>query len=613
MDNFIVSARKYRPATFDSVVGQQHITVTLKNAIKNKQLAQAFLFCGPRGVGKTTCARILAKTINCEHLGDDMEACGQCDSCKSFQNGNSFSIHELDAASNNSVDDIRSLIDQVRIPPQTGRYKIYIIDEVHMLSQQAFNAFLKTLEEPPAYAIFILATTEKHKILPTILSRCQIFDFNRIKVADMAAHLASIADKEGVSYDPDGLHVIAQKADGGLRDALSMFDQIVSFSNKEVTYQAVIDNLNILDYEYFFRLTDAIIQEDSASALLIFDEILAHGFDGSHFIGGLGSHFRDLLVSKEPATLKLLDTSDTIRQRYLQQSQQVSPGLLLSALNIANHCEVNYRTSKNQRLQVELALLKMCHIAAAIQLAKSGAPQSLTGAAEKKKPTLTQTPVDSRPSPVDSPPPEHETRKPAAISHPSPTADNPSPAAVYQTVASDHRPPNTDAQPSAAKARSWGSVKLSNVVPDLNTILAEKPAGDAKADEPELLSGSERQAFDYETLLQHWHGLADKLKAENKINLFTLMTANAPELQPDFNIGVVIENPIQDELLSVSKIDILNELRTNLRNFAIDLVPIRMKKDTVRKPYTAQEKYQAMAAKNPTLDVLRKTFNLGLE
>lgn len=601
MDNFIVSARKYRPATFDSVVGQQHITVTLKNAIKNKQLAQAFLFCGPRGVGKTTCARILAKTINCEHLGDDLEACGQCDSCKSFLNGNSFSIHELDAASNNSVDDIRSLIDQVRIPPQTGRYKIYIIDEVHMLSQQAFNAFLKTLEEPPAYAIFILATTEKHKILPTILSRCQIFDFNRIKVADMANHLASIADKEGVSYDPDGLHIIAQKADGGLRDALSMFDQIVSFSNKEVTYQAVIDNLNILDYDYFFRLTDAIIQEDSASALLIFDEILAHGFDGSHFIAGLGSHFRDLLVSKEPATLKLLDASDTIRQRYLQQSQQVSPGLLLSALNIANHCEVNYRTSKNQRLQVELALLKMCHISAAIQLAKNGPSQPLEEVAEKKKPTLTQGAVDDRQSSVVS-------RQPSVVSPQSAGA-----TAVQHPGDAGPGAQDVDVRPAAPKARSWGNVKLSNAIPDLNNILADKQSDEETTDEPELLNGTERQPFDHETLLQHWHALADTLKAENKINLFTLMTANAPQLLPDFQIGVVIENPIQHDLLSSSKIDILNELRTNLRNFAIDLIPIEMKSDTARKPYTAQEKYQAMAAKNPALDVLRKTFNLGLE
>ncbi|MDO8993643.1 MAG: DNA polymerase III subunit gamma/tau, partial [Daejeonella sp.] len=287
MDNFVVSARKYRPATFQTVVGQQHITGTLKNAIKNNQLAQAFLFCGPRGVGKTTCARILAKTINCQNLTIDAEACGECNSCISFQNGNSFNFHELDAASNNSVEDIRNLIEQVRIPPQAGKYKVYIIDEVHMLSQQAFNAFLKTLEEPPPYAIFILATTEKHKILPTILSRCQIFDFNRIRIEDMAQHLAEIADKEGISYDQDGLHMIAQKADGGLRDALSMFDQIVSFSNKNVNYKAVIDNLNILDYDYYFKLTDAILAEDVAGSLLIFDEILSHGFDGNHFITGL--------------------------------------------------------------------------------------------------------------------------------------------------------------------------------------------------------------------------------------------------------------------------------------------------------------------------------------
>ena len=600
MDNFIVSARKYRPATFDTVVGQQHITVTLKNAIKNKQLAQAFLFCGPRGVGKTTCARILAKTINCEHLSENIEACGQCDSCRSFQNGHSFSIHELDAASNNSVEDIRNLIDQVRIPPQTGKYKIYIIDEVHMLSQQAFNAFLKTLEEPPAYAIFILATTEKHKILPTILSRCQIFDFNRIKVVDMANHLVSIADREGVTYDRDGLHIIAQKADGGLRDALSMFDQIVSFSNKEVSYQAVIDNLNILDYDYYFRLTDAIIEEDSAAALLIFDEILARGFDGSHFIHGLAAHLRDLLVAKDPATLKMLDTSDTIRKRYLEQSQHVSPGLLLSALNIANHCEVNYRTSKNQRLQVELALLKMCHVASAIQLAKNGASLPQASAAEKKKSTLTSAPTES-----SLPARSNMGSTPVSPSQPSPALDiGQRPQQITKN------PPTGNPSP---KPRTWGDVKLSNVIPDLNNILADKPVDEVSTDEPELLQGTERQPFDHELLLQHWHALADKLKGENKINLFTLMTANAPQLQPDFKIGVVIENPIQQDLLSVSKVDILNELRTSLRNFAIDLVPIKVQNNTTRKPYTAQEKYQAMVAKNPTLDVLRKAFNLGLE
>ncbi|SKB46996.1 DNA polymerase-3 subunit gamma/tau [Parapedobacter luteus] len=608
MDNFIVSARKYRPATFDTVVGQQHITVTLKNAIKNNQLAQAFLFCGPRGVGKTTCARILAKTINCGHLSDDTEACGECDSCKSFQNGNSFSIHELDAASNNSVDDIRNLIDQVRIPPQTGKYKIYIIDEVHMLSQAAFNAFLKTLEEPPSYAIFILATTEKHKILPTILSRCQIFDFNRIKVADMANHLASIAAKEGVSYDADGLHVIAQKADGGLRDALSMFDQIVSFSNKQVTYQAVIDNLNILDYDYYFRLTDAVIGEDSPAALLILDEILSRGFDGSHFIGGLGSHFRDLLVAKEPSTLKLLDTSDTIRQRYLQQSQQVSSGLLLSALNIANQCEINYRTSKNQRLQVELALLKMCHIASAIQLAKNGAASV---AVEKKKPSESVTPTNG--APTNGTPVNGMVQAATAPVQAVPAPASAVASTVHSAPVADPQPPVTDrSSPDSQKKRSWGAVKLSNVIPDLNTIFDDKQAA-AQTDEPELLTGDEREPFSHDELLKHWHAFADKLKAENKINLFTLMTANPPQLLPDFQVGVVVENPIQLDLLNASKIDILNELRFKLRNFAVDLIPKHVVNDSTRKPYTAQEKYQAMAAKNPALDTLRKAFNLGLE
>jgi DNA polymerase-3 subunit gamma/tau len=368
MDNFIVSARKYRPSIFETVVGQQHITGTLKNALKSNQLAQAFLFCGPRGVGKTTCARILAKTINCEQISEHTEACGTCPSCQSFMQGTSFSIHELDAASNNSVDDIRNLIEQVRIPPQTGKYKIYIIDEVHMLSQAAFNAFLKTLEEPPSYAIFILATTEKHKILPTILSRCQIFDFNRIRVEDMSAHLASIAQREGVTYEQDGLHVIAQKADGGLRDALSMFDQIVSFSNKNVTYQAVIDNLHVLDYDYYFQIGDAIQREDAVQALLIYDKILNQGFDSLHFISGLSSHFRNLLMAKVPETVVLLEVSESIRQRYIQQAASIDQGLLLSALNILNQAELHFKNAKNQRLQIELALLKVCHIPSALRI-----------------------------------------------------------------------------------------------------------------------------------------------------------------------------------------------------------------------------------------------------
>lgn len=369
MENFVVSARKYRPGTFNSVVGQSHITTTLKNAIKNNHLAQAFLFCGPRGVGKTTCARILAKTINCQNLQQDIEPCNECDSCKSFNVGNSMNIHELDAASNNSVEDIRNLVDQVRYAPQAGKYKIYIIDEVHMLSNQAFNAFLKTLEEPPSYAIFILATTEKHKIIPTILSRCQIFDFNRILVDDITQHLQFISDKEAIETEYEALHLIAQKADGALRDALSIFDLIVTFSSgSKVTYQSTIDNLHVLDYDYYFRITDALFEENIAECLLIFDEILKKGFDGHNFIVGLSEHFRNLLVCKDKATVKLLQVSENVQKKYLSQAANSSISFLLTALNIANLCDLNFKSSKNQRLHVELTLMKMAHIPSVMQL-----------------------------------------------------------------------------------------------------------------------------------------------------------------------------------------------------------------------------------------------------
>ncbi|WP_156309204.1 DNA polymerase III subunit gamma/tau [Sphingobacterium endophyticum] len=605
MDNFIVSARKYRPVTFDSVVGQQHITGTLKNAIHNNQLAQAFLFCGPRGVGKTTCARILAKTINCEHITESNEACGQCDSCKSFQNGNSFSIHELDAASNNSVDDIRSLIDQVRIPPQTGKYKIYIIDEVHMLSQQAFNAFLKTLEEPPSYAIFILATTEKHKILPTILSRCQIFDFNRIKVEDMANHLASIAQKEGVTFEADGLHVIAQKADGGLRDALSMFDQIVSFSNKNLTYQAVINNLNILDYDYYFQLMDALAKQDAATALLIFDKVLNNGFDGGHFIAGLSSHIRNLLVSKEPSTLKLLEVSENVKKRYLEQSQALSSGLLLSALNIANQCEVNYRSSKNQRLQVELSLLKMCHIASAIALGAEGLP----ALAELKK-KLPESAVGSK-APAQNPIPASKASSSAIstsepVRSPIAAVTDSKPAVTYPSSPSPSQSSASDAKPAA---KGWGSIKTSVAIPNLNTIFEDKKA--SSEEENELVEGNEFNEVTQNSFLSKWNEFAELLRKESKITLYTIMTSNAPTLEGT-TIKIEVENGVQMEELKLGKIDMLNYLRVQLRNFALDIDGVMVEKSKDRKPYTSQEKYQAMVAKNPLLDELRKTFDLGL-
>ncbi len=376
MDNFVVSARKYRPSTFRSVVGQQHVTTTLQNAIQSQHLAQAFLFCGPRGVGKTTCARILAKTINCTSLSPETEACGTCASCVAFQENASFNVHELDAASNNSVEDIRSLVEQVRYAPQAGKYKIYIIDEVHMLSNAAFNAFLKTLEEPPSYAIFILATTERHKIIPTILSRCQIFDFSRIKVEDMRGHLRYVATQEGITAEDDALHLLAQKADGGLRDALSMFDQMVTFGGNNLTYKEVVQNLHILDYDYYFRLVDSLLTENLSAALLLLDEVMQNGFDLHNFVVGTAEHLRGLLVCKDAVTVQLLEVSDGIKKQYVAQAQAAPLAFLLSALNLISQCDREFKQAKNQRLHVELALMKLAYLNGAVQFVRELSPAS---------------------------------------------------------------------------------------------------------------------------------------------------------------------------------------------------------------------------------------------
>jgi DNA polymerase III subunit gamma/tau len=362
MENFIVSARKYRPARFTDVVGQEQVSETLRKALSTGHLAQSFLFCGPRGVGKTTCARILAKAINCENPGPDKEPCGTCQSCQSFSQNASFNIFELDAASNNGVEDIRQLVEQVRYAPQTGKYKVYIIDEVHMLSAPAFNAFLKTLEEPPSYAIFILATTEKHKIIPTILSRCQIFDFRRISNHDIVRQLKIICDKEGIKAESSALHTIAQKADGGMRDALSLFDKIVSYAGKQVRYQDVIKNLNILDQDYYFQVTDYFVTEDSSNVLKAFDTIIQNGFDGETFILGLSEHFRNLLVSRSPETVQLLEVGEDLKDKYLQQAKLMHETFLLNAMNVLNQCDVDYKAAKNKRLHVEMALLKVCFL-----------------------------------------------------------------------------------------------------------------------------------------------------------------------------------------------------------------------------------------------------------
>ncbi len=389
MENFVVSARKYRPDIFSSVIGQENITRTLKNSTINKQIAQAYLFCGPRGVGKTTCARIFAKVINCLNPTADHEPCNKCESCEAFNRAGSFNIHELDGASNNSVEDIRSLIEKVRIPPQIGHYSVYIIDEVHMLSSNAFNAFLKTLEEPPAHAIFILATTEKHKILPTILSRCQVYDFNRITVSDIAGRLSFVAKNEGVTIDSAAINIIAQKADGALRDALSIFDQIVSFSGKNVTYEQVLENLNVLDYEYYFRVTELLYRKQVPDVMLILDEIITRGFDPQYFIAGLIKHFRDLVISRVPETVRLLEVGDNFKERYLAQTKNLPLGFLYNAIEICNECDVQYKSSSNKRLLVELTLVRISGVSDTAQ------PDAASVANTKESPAVNSTNVSA--------------------------------------------------------------------------------------------------------------------------------------------------------------------------------------------------------------------------
>jgi DNA polymerase-3 subunit gamma/tau len=635
MENFIVSARKYRPSTFETVVGQNHITGTLKNAIKNNQLAQAFLFCGPRGVGKTTCARILAKTINCFNITDDQEACGVCESCVSFQTGHSFNFHELDAASNNSVDDIRSLIDQVRIPPQAGKYKIYIIDEVHMLSVNAFNAFLKTLEEPPPYAIFILATTEKHKILPTILSRCQIFDFNRIQVEDISALLHKIAQRESIAVEEDGLHIIAQKADGGLRDALSMFDQIVSYTNKKLTYKAVIDNLNILDYDYYFKLTDYLTTADVSMSLVLFDEILNNGFDGNNFINGLATHLRNLLVGKDSQTIKLLEVSENIKQKYLDQSQRTSVSFILTALNLANQCDLIYKNSKNQRLQVELALIKMCHIPSVLQLAQQPTNNTLADNDQLKK--KTDVKPGTTPAAAINTGQNHVQQAPLnpgqqpAINNGQQAAANPvqQPAVTAVQAQSPINSAKAETTPQAENTQQ--------ATPQRNTVLADKivlkpqlsnnnagatliPSLTAfgsmemeieKKKGPKYIDGDEKESFTFERLHEVWNQYAHKAKDEGKINVFTLLTSNDPILD-QHEITILIENKIQESILQDEMVYFLNFLRAELKNFNLQIVTKKVEKQLKNRLYTSIEKYQYLVQKNPHLEEMRKQFNLDV-
>ncbi|WAC15470.1 DNA polymerase III subunit gamma/tau [Dyadobacter pollutisoli] len=586
MDHFVVSARKYRPVTFDSVVGQSHITTTLKNAIRTNHLAQAFLFCGPRGVGKTTCARILAKTINCQNLGDDVEACGECESCVSFQNNASFNIHELDAASNNSVEDIRNLIDQVRYPPQTGKYKIYIIDEVHMLSQAAFNAFLKTLEEPPGYAIFILATTEKHKILPTILSRCQIFDFNRIQPKDIAYHLADIAKKEGIETEKEALELIGQKADGGLRDALSMFDLNVTFStNNHLTYAAVLENLHILDYDYYFKITDALTAGSIARSLVLFDEILRKGFDGHLFVVGLLEHFRNLLVGKDPVTVTLLQVSESAERKYQEQSAMADMSFLLSALSIASQCDINYKSAKNQRLHVELCLMKLANLPHVLQLNSLAAVDETA----KKKVEPQQQPLNSQPSVPAIPP------------------TNGAP-----TNGSSYAPPPQPVATPAVPSRLKSTIPLTATTPITSQPVKETVA--AQTDYAAVAAGSnvKKEALTFETLQRLWYEFAEKRQQAGNSTTEEITLRREFKLEGT-TIEIALDNTHQLEAVQNMRYDLLGFLKSRIDAPRLDINPRVAPQEVNRLPYTPAEKFNYMAEKNPYLLELKQALGLDVD
>ena len=609
MNNFVVSARKYRPATFDTVVGQSHITNTLKNAIRDKHLAQAFLFCGPRGVGKTTCARILAKTINCHSVSATVEACNQCDSCIAFNAGQSLNIYELDAASNNSVDDIRALVEQVRYAPHSGEFKIYIIDEVHMLSPGAFNAFLKTLEEPPPYAIFILATTEKHKIIPTILSRCQIFDFNRIQVDDIVKHLAYVATQENVKAETDALHIIAQKADGALRDSLSIFDQIVSFAGNTITYKDVINNLNILDYEYYFSITDDMREGKIPSVLLTFNELLNDGFDGHHFVNGLASHFRDLLVCQDESTLKLLEVSQNIRERYKTQAKQTPPSLLLKLLQVCSKCDIDYRAARNQRLHVELALIKMCSLNIAA-----------TTAAEKKTPDVISLPSFSGKATATPAIQKEKVFAPVSLENQTAAAPNLIPATVIIS------PPTTvssaGADPDAAalqldvvkeKATPYPSKTFVPKTVSISAAMNGKKQ-DANEDIANAAIETREDSFTQEKLIEVWNDYAQRQKTLGKPQLFITLTSRAPVIIENNFIELEIQNQSQEKMMVEERQDLIDFLRKQLNNYKLQLrTKVNEQSNNENEAYTNKEKYQKMVEKNPELEEFRKQLGFELE
>ena len=618
MENYIVSARKYRPSTFESVVGQRALTTTLKNAIATQKLAHAYLFCGPRGVGKTTCARIFAKTINCMTPTTDGEACNECESCVAFNEQRSYNIHELDAASNNSVDDIRQLVEQVRIPPQIGKYKVYIIDEVHMLSASAFNAFLKTLEEPPRHAIFILATTEKHKILPTILSRCQIYDFNRISVEDTVNHLSYVAAKENITAEPEALNVIAMKADGGMRDALSIFDQVVSFTGGNITYKSVIDNLNVLDYEYYFRLTDCFLANKVSDALLLFNDVLNKGFDGSHFITGLSSHFRDLLVGKDPVTLPLLEVGASIRQRYQEQAQKCPLPFLYKAMKLCNECDLNYRISKNKRLLVELTLIQVA------QLTTEG--DDVSGGRSPKqtiKPVFSQ-PAAAQPSQVAS---DSSVQQAPVHSSPASVTANVTPNRQPQ-MATTARPVSPSATNTTSSAPLPGAgipsvAKEERKVPVMKMsslgVSIKNPQRDQVAQKETMPQSAKVQQaveedfiFNDRDLNFYWQQYAGQLPKEEDSLTKRMQMLHPVLLNNSTTFEVVVDNEIAAKDFRNLIPELQNYLRVQLKNSKVVMtVRVSAPTETVR-AVGRVEKFQMMSQKNQALMQLKEEFGLEL-
>ncbi len=595
MEQYLVSARKYRPTKFVDVVGQQHITTTLKNAIKQNQVAQSFLFCGPRGVGKTTCARILAKVLNCQNQTEDKEPCNECDSCTAFNQNASFNIFELDAASNNGVDEIRLLIEQVRFAPQTGKYKIYIIDEVHMLSPAAFNAFLKTLEEPPSYAIFILATTEKHKLLPTIISRCQVFDFHRIGNQDIVNHLAYIAEDEKTEAEPEALHIIAQKADGGLRDALSIYDRMSSFSAGKISYQSVLENLNVLDYDYFFKITDGIQLQDRSLLMLTIDEILRNGFNGAEFISSLASHFRNLLMAKAPNTVKILEVSENWKKKYTEQASVLSTGFILSCLNIANNCSLGYRDAKNKRLQIELALLKMCYLQEAIDLSR----QSITASEQN-----TNIPVTEKKNEISKTAPVQkaaiQTKETEINNTVTAQKNEVKPLQAEPAVPTKLEEKATPQLITKTNNNGSGGLKFGASLASISSDIKKEIAGNTK---PKL-------NYESNEIIGLWNDFVAKHDSPRTQGVLQQhqMSLESKKLFTQTN-STFNQAELKNEIKKF--IEGLKHIYESVE-LSYEVNYIKPENDHLpKKVYTAEDKYKVMAEKNPALATLKQ--NLGLE